>query len=656
MALNLLLFLMRRRMLAASALAAGVLAVGAPGPAAFAALPDAARCSLLPKAATPCGLPLAGHALELRAAAGQALLWRLDGGSRAWAVRLTGPDGRLLRFWPAAQSGGQWLGWVTREAGIYRLEAVLAWPVADEAGDAASAPVWRLLASGPARRAAASAQAQANLPPASPRLRALQADLARTRSPGRKKRLLREFWQAVQAQGAPLLEETAAQSATPALSGDTAPAAPSFAPAPALVTFVWRAPPGTAHQRHEVRLDWPVPSTLAPALRRLPGTDVWHLSLPLPRGLRMAYQLVIDPVQWPAPGPHTRLQQALAAGLGAQLDPLNPRVWHAGSPGLAAGGEAARHAWRSALDIPAAGPLRNAAAPASCALPAAGPAAEPALAGTLTHWRFASRQLGNARELSIYLPPGAHTAGSLPLALVFDRVPYLQRVCLPQLLDAAIAQGRLPPLTAVLIGNADGESRARELPPHSLAFARMVATELLPWLRERHPALTGEARRVIAAGSSYGGLAAAWLGWAQPQAVGQALSLSGSFWWGPQALPPAPAWAEGDWLARQIATARQMPPTRWHLAWGLLEQPTDGMEGLADSNRRLRDVLQARGLPVSVHEYAGGHDYYAWGEEMLLGLQSLLAADEAAGSKASHEAGIEADSAGGADAAPAAPP
>ena len=61
----------------------------------------------------------------------------------------------------------------------------------------------------------------------------------------------------------------------------------------------------------------------------------------------------------------------------------------------------------------------------------------------------------------------------------------------------------------MLIGNAGGESRARELPPHSLAFARMVATELLPWLRERHPALTGEARRVIAAGSSYGGLGAA---------------------------------------------------------------------------------------------------------------------------------------------------
>ena len=97
--------------------------------------------------------------------------------------------------------------------------------MANEAGDAASAPVWRSLASGPVRRAPASAGDEAGQPPASPRLRALQADLARTRSPGHKKRLLREFWQAVQAQGAPLLEETAAQSATPAPSGDAAPAA-----------------------------------------------------------------------------------------------------------------------------------------------------------------------------------------------------------------------------------------------------------------------------------------------------------------------------------------------------------------------------------------------------------------------------------------------
>lgn len=189
----------------------------------------------------------------------------------------------LLRFWPAAQSGGQRLGWVTREAGIYRLEAALAWPVANEAGDAASAPVWRLLASGPVRRAPASAGDEAGQPPASPRLRALQADLARTRSPGRKKRLLREFWQAVQAQGAPLLEESRRRKA--------------------------RSP------------------RCAACRARMSG----HLSLPLPRGLRMACQLVIDPVQWPASGPHTRLQQVLAAGLSVQLDPLNPRAWHAGS-------------------------------------------------------------------------------------------------------------------------------------------------------------------------------------------------------------------------------------------------------------------------------------------------------------------------------------
>ena len=103
------------------------------------------------------------------------------------------------------------------------------------------------------------------------------------RSPGRKKRLLPEFWLAVQAQGAPLLEESRRRKA--------------------------RSP------------------RCAACRARMSG----HLPLPLPRGLRMACQLVIDPVQWPASGPHTRLQQVLAAGLNVQLDPLNPRAWHAGS-------------------------------------------------------------------------------------------------------------------------------------------------------------------------------------------------------------------------------------------------------------------------------------------------------------------------------------
>ena len=93
---------------------------------------------------------------------------------------------------------------------------------------------------------------------------------------------MENFWQQVQAQGSPWLE---------ALEGQ---------PEEALVTFLWRAPAGTATQPHHVRLEWAMRAADPFMLQALPGTDLWYLSLPLPRGLRTSYQLVVDPVRYPA--------------------------------------------------------------------------------------------------------------------------------------------------------------------------------------------------------------------------------------------------------------------------------------------------------------------------------------------------------------------
>ena len=130
---------------------------------------------------------------------------------------------------------------------------------------------------------------------------------------------------------------------------------------------------------------------------------------------------------------------------------------------------------------------------------------------------------------------------------------------------------------------------------------------------------------MVLAGSSYGGLAAGTLAWAWPEVFGNALSLSGSYWWAPAEAPAAPPWAEGGWFMRQLAEVPARP-VRFHLAYGLLERGAGGEAGIVDDNRQLRNVLQARGYAVSTHEYAGGHDYYAWGGELLQGLQTLLGA------------------------------
>lgn len=64
-----------------------------------------------------CKQVLAGHVLEVQAEAGQVLLWTLDSGSHAHAVRLTGPAGQLLRHWPAVHNGTQDIGWITPTTG-----------------------------------------------------------------------------------------------------------------------------------------------------------------------------------------------------------------------------------------------------------------------------------------------------------------------------------------------------------------------------------------------------------------------------------------------------------------------------------------------------------------------------------------------------------
>jgi enterochelin esterase family protein len=180
---------------------------------------------------------------------------------------------------------------------------------------------------------------------------------------------------------------------------------------------------------------------------------------------------------------------------------------------------------------------------------------------------------------------------------------------------------------AVLVGNPTRDSRAEELPCNP-RFADMVAGELLPWLSARYP-ITSDPARTVVAGSSYGGLASAWLGLRHPQRFARVLSLSGSFWWAP-ARPPGfvigglDDVAEGEWLTRQFATAPRSEVV-FYLAPGLLERsaPSDG-PGILETNRHLRDVLQARGQRVIYREFGGGHDYVNWRSELAEGLIALL--------------------------------
>ncbi|MDF5873260.1 alpha/beta hydrolase-fold protein [Pseudomonas aeruginosa] len=175
-----------------------------------------------------------------------------------------------------------------------------------------------------------------------------------------------------------------------------------------------------------------------------------------------------------------------------------------------------------------------------------------------------SQALANQRQLTFYTPPGYDPEGQrYPLLVLFDEDHYARDVPTPTILDNLIAAGRIRPTLAVIVGNVDASSRGRELPCNE-AFADMLAHELLPWLQQRY-ALSEEPADRVLSGSSYGGLASGCIAYRYPERFGKVLSLSGSFWWGPDEQQP-------QWLVRQVAAGERLPLT-FFLSSGLLESP-----------------------------------------------------------------------------------
>ncbi|MBP2227777.1 enterochelin esterase family protein [Azospirillum agricola] len=345
------------------------------------------------------------------------------------------------------------------------------------------------------------------------------------------------------------------------------------------------------------------PSSDHEQLERLGTSDVWFKSFVVPDSTRLSYQIAPDVPDFPASCRACR--EAILAQ--TQADPLNPRSWPSDAPDRF-------NRW-SVVDLPAAPPQPGVPDDAA---PAGSPDDR-----RFDSRRFDSRRLGNSREVTIHTTAGFDPARpDTILLLLFDGPDYRDRVRAPAILDRLTADGRLPPVVTAFIANPSAETRARELPGNP-DFAAMLADELLPWLAER-TGLTPRPERTVLAGSSYGGLAAATAALAHPERFGNALSISGSFWWHPEGTRRE----RPEHVAGLVATGKRAP-VRFFLSAGLFESGSAGDLGILESSRHLRDVLEAKGYDVAYREYAAGHDYYAWRGVLGDGLLALFGRDGA---------------------------
>ena len=244
------------------------------------------------------------------------------------------------------------------------------------------------------------------------------------------------------------------------------------------------------------------------------------------------------------------------------------------------------------------------------------------LNGILTPYKVRSEILKEERAISIYTPAG-YDPKSKPygLLLVFDGEDYRRLIPLPTILDNLIAGKKITPMVAILIDGEDQTRRNRDLSCSAL-FSDFLAKELVPWARQ-HYRVSLDPKQTIVCGASLGGVSAAYCAFRYPDIFGNVLSQSGAFWYYPGWPNKEADATELGWLTRQYAATGKLP-VRFYLEAGLFE--TDHPLTILTENRRLRDVLKAKGYTVVYTEFAGGHDFIYWRGSVADGLMSLAGA------------------------------
>jgi enterochelin esterase family protein len=219
--------------------------------------------------------------------------------------------------------------------------------------------------------------------------------------------------------------------------------------------------------------------------------------------------------------------------------------------------------------------------------------------------------VGGHRDVYLYQPPTSEPA---PLLVVLDGQDYLRRARLIAIVDNLIAQGRIRPLALALVEHG-GQARIVEYNcSESTIF--FLLNKVLPLAREQlhlldintFPGAYG------LLGASLAGLMALYTGLRVPQVFGRVLSQSGSF----GVIAPTGY----EMLIFDLVQYNDIKPIN---VWMDVGQ----FESLLPSNRRMRDLLQARGHAVTYREYAGEHNYTCWRDDIWRGLETLFGPESA---------------------------
>ena len=312
-----------------------------------------------------------------------------------------------------------------------------------------------------------------------------------------------------------------------------------------------------------------------PPMERLADTDLWHVTVELPRGARVEYKLEVTG--------RDRSDRI--------LDPLNKRTASDpfGSNSVAHAPDYVEPAWVSPDAAVAKGTLE--------ALPIEGSA------------------FGDDRLALVYLPAGHPDSGPYPVVVLHDGSDMVEYASLVTVLDNLTGSGAMRPVVVALL---DPIHRNQEYTA-SEVHAHFLVDEVLPRLEKEFAASDDPAERVIG-GSSLGAVASLATAWLRPGVFGSAVLLSGSFvtaLGGPlnRGAPFQPVIE----FVKAFTAKPGRPVDRMSVAVGIFE-------GLLEDNRALLPVLESTGADVAYEEVVDGHHWQSWRNSLGEALRDLLPA------------------------------
>ena len=343
------------------------------------------------------------------------------------------------------------------------------------------------------------------------------------------------------------------------------------------VTFVYRGQAQDVFLQH-----WIKALPQQQSFHHLRGTDLWYLTLHLPRNSRIEYKIGLahgGPMGAHGHGPKAQLIQ----------DPLNPH---------------------QALDPFGANSVVHTEGHVVPDWTQPDPDARP---GEIHEHHLMSHAFGDRRPVQVYLPARYRKTRRYPLLVVHDGQDFLRFASLQTVLDNLIHRLEIPPMICALTTSAN---RLEEYAADE-RHARFVVEELVPVMEEHYSLQTDPGARGLL-GSSFGAIAALSTAWRHPGAFNRMCLLSGSFLFTDIGdHEGGPAFDNVVEFMNEFRKEPGEPVRQLFMSCGVYEP-------MIYYNRSMVPLLQSTGMDVRFTEARDGHNWENWRDQLREGLSWLF--------------------------------